>query len=492
MTVTVARTTDTAIEVIQARSLRPHPYNEKIYGQESVEDLKEEIKKSGWIKPLIVNQHNVIISGHRRWRVAVDLAMDVPVERHSFVSELDEVEALLWENFYRQKTTAQKGLEGKTWKHIFAERNKEKQEKQGEKGKQGGKTSKIEQIRQDILARAEPLAACAAKGSARKTRKQTSRTSDQVASLVGLGSGDTFERVEEALDTAQQLEEEGKPELARMLVDLVNQPKGVASAAKVAEMEPEKRDAVLDMLATGEADTVKGAELKIAQAERDAQAQEAPTKPVVTLASWDIWLLQQPQCDLLITDPPYSTDVEDIEAFAQSWLPVALMRVKTTGRAYVCIGAYPQELRAYLNVRASMECHQVLVWSYKNTMGPKPTHDYKLNWQAILYFVGKNAPVLNCPELKEQFSAQEINAPDGRLGDRYHTWQKPDELARRLIQHSTKPGDTVLDCFAGTGTFVLAAHRLGRVARGCDISREMLEIAQVRGCEVVYAGNSGA
>ncbi len=35
--------------------------------------------------------------------------------------------------------------------------------------------------------------------------------------------------------------------------------------------------------------------------------------------------------------------------------------------------------------------------------------------------------------MTEQFSVQDINAPDGRLGDRFHAWQKPDELAERVI-----------------------------------------------------------
>ncbi|MBR0250798.1 MAG: hypothetical protein IJQ77_06920 [Synergistaceae bacterium] len=55
--------------------------------------------------------------------------------------------------------------------------------------------------------------------------------------------------------------------------------------------------------------------------------------------------------DLLLTDPPYSTDVEDIDEFAHSWLPNALGHVKSTGSAYVFIGAYPEELRAYLKVK---------------------------------------------------------------------------------------------------------------------------------------------
>src|SRR5258708_33719065 len=84
--------------------------------------------------------------------------------------------------------------------------------------------------------------------------------------------------------------------------------------------------------------------------------------------------------------------------------------------------------------------------------------------------------------MTEQFSVADINAPDGRQADRYHAWQKPDDLAERFIRHATQPGDTVLDPFAGTGTFLLAAARLGRNAAGCAIDLAMLAIAARPGC----------
>lgn len=254
----------------------------------------------------------------------------------------------------------------------------------------------------------------------------------------------------------------------------------IPEANVLVNLSQEQRAEALRMKEQGRSRTVKGAVVLLKQAE--AEAQQFPSKPHVMLASWDTWLPQQPPCDLLLTDPPYSTEVADIESFAQAWLPLALSKVRSTGRAYVCIGAYPQELRAYLNVRACWEVAQVLVWSYRNTLGPKPAMGYKQNWQAILSFSGPDAPPLDCPLLTEQFSAQEINAPDGRQGERYHAWQKPDALAERLIRHATRPGDVVYDIFSGTGTFLLAAQRLGRVGRGCDRSEAMLAIAERRGC----------
>lgn len=224
------------------------------------------------------------------------------------------------------------------------------------------------------------------------------------------------------------------------------------------------------------------------QAKHDRAAAEAAgvsLVPTIRRAAALDWLAEQDPCDLLLTDPPYSTDVPDVREFAHSWLPEALKKVKPTGRAYVCIGAYPHELRAYLDVPSGdFTLANVLVWTYRNTLGPSPSHDYKLNWQAILYYRGPDAAPLNCPEMVEQFSVQDINAPDGRLGDRWHAWQKPDELANRFVRHASNPGDLILDPFAGTGTFLLAAARLGRRAAGCDISQENIAIAAERGCVV--------
>lgn len=277
-------------------------------------------------------------------------------------------------------------------------------------------------------------------------------------------------------------------ELAPELEDEVHSGIITLSEAKLLARFPEQqRVSVVGKVKSGEARKVKTAILDLHKATIEAQAQAKPTKPYISRASWEKWLPDQPSCDLLVTDPPYSTDVKDIAAFAKAWLPLALSKVKRSGRAYICIGAYPEELAAYLDVPTppNINRRQILVWEYTNTLGPRPTHVYKQNWQAILHFVGVDAPPLDCPILTEQFSVQRIAAPDGRQGNHYHAWQKPDELAERLIRHSTRPGDLVLDCFAGTGTFLLAAHQLGRIAQGCDCSEAMLGIAEKRGCSVI-------
>jgi len=247
--------------------------------------------------------------------------------------------------------------------------------------------------------------------------------------------------------------------------------------------------AVALMAETGEPPTPAHVKNKLKQDVRAAQTTGPGKAMVYQRDALEFLKSLGPQSvDLLLTDPPYMTDVEDIAAFAQSWVPLALSRVKPSGRTYIFTGAYPRELHAYLSVllgESAFTFDNILVWTYRNTLGPSPSHGYKLNWQAIFYLYGPDAPPLDCPVMLEQFTVQDVRAPDGRLGDRYHKWQKPDDLAERLIQHSTRPNELIADPFVGTGTFLAAALRLGRIAVGSETSGAMLAICEDRGIEVI-------
>jgi ParB-like chromosome segregation protein Spo0J len=216
------------------------------------------------------------------------------------------------------------------------------------------------------------------------------------------------------------------------------------------------------------------------QERREAEeAAERLRSATVAHADWRDWLPEQPECDLLLTDPPYSTELDDVAAFAAEWLPAALAKVRPTGRAYVFVGAYPAELLAYLSVALP---DQVLAWTYRNTLGPSPADRYALNWQAILYYKGPEAKRLRGESMVERLAAQDVPAPDGRRGPgRHHAWEKPLELAERIVLQATRPGELVLDPFAGTGTFLLAAVANGREALGCEADAAMLEVALGRG-----------
>lgn len=303
----------------------------------------------------------------------------------------------------------------------------------------------------------------------------------------------TTESIAREIGVSERVLQENK-QLAKNLVPVAKEVvrSGEVSkqdALKISRMPAERQVALAERIQSGEAKTIKEAELidakkKVAEQSRSAVATATPT---IHVGDGIRWLLDQEPCDLLLTDPPYSTEVPNIDQFARSWLPAALAKLKPTGSAYVFIGAYPHELRAYLNIEPpnNVRLEQILVWTYKNTLGNNPKARYKQNWQAILFYCGVDSPPLDCPLTAEQWAVMELNAPDGRLGNRFHAWQKPDELAERLIRHRTRPGDTVLDPFCCTGTFLLAAGKLGRIGKGAELDREHAKIALERGC--VYA-----
>lgn len=58
--------------------------------------------------------------------------------------------------------------------------------------------------------------------------------------------------------------------------------------------------------------------------------------------------------------------------------------------------------------------------------------------------------------------------------------QKPVALVSEFVRLFTKPGDTILDPFCGSGTTLYAAKELRRKAIGCDVSADACALAEKR------------
>ncbi|MEW5762427.1 MAG: DNA methyltransferase [Bacillota bacterium] len=65
----------------------------------------------------------------------------------------------------------------------------------------------------------------------------------------------------------------------------------------------------------------------------------------------------------------------------------------------------------------------------------------------------------------------------------------PKMLAGRLIEVLSRPGDLVLDPFAGSGTTVLAAAALGRRAVGLEVAPDFVALARERLAVAGYGGS---
>ena len=65
-------------------------------------------------------------------------------------------------------------------------------------------------------------------------------------------------------------------------------------------------------------------------------------------------------------------------------------------------------------------------------------------------------------------------------GQKAHPTQKPESLLHRVLMSSTRPGETVLDPFFGTGTTGAVAKRLGRHYIGIERDKAYAKVAEKR------------
>ena len=61
-----------------------------------------------------------------------------------------------------------------------------------------------------------------------------------------------------------------------------------------------------------------------------------------------------------------------------------------------------------------------------------------------------------------------------------HPTQKPVGLLSDIICGLSNPSETILDPFAGSGSTLVACHRLGRVGIGFELSPEYFKMAKKR------------
>ena len=120
----------------------------------------------------------------------------------------------------------------------------------------------------------------------------------------------------------------------------------------------------------------------------------------------------------------------------------------------------------------------ILVWCKTN-----PTPATNNNWlpdvEYCLCIKGKGCPRYNDGyDLKSKWYISPLNKSDKDLYQ--HPTIKPLELVERHLKHSTKEGDTVLDCFMGSGTTGVACRNLGRNFIGIELEERWFDIAKKR------------
>lgn len=216
--------------------------------------------------------------------------------------------------------------------------------------------------------------------------------------------------------------------------------------------------------------------------------------------------IEDESVDLIVTDPPYNLNKNygntkdnllhnDYIEFTRKWVKEAHRVLKKDGTIYIFMGMkYISYLYIILEEELGMKFNSWITWYYTQGIGKKkgfsPRHDdilmfnksdeFKFNLDNVRvpqkYYRSINNMRGANPGNVWEFS--HIHYCNGNR--KKHPTQKPEALFERMILASSDKGDTVLDCFLGSGTSARVSQQLGRNFIGIELNEEYMNIAKER------------
>jgi hypothetical protein len=216
--------------------------------------------------------------------------------------------------------------------------------------------------------------------------------------------------------------------------------------------------------------------------------------------------IEDESVDLIVTDPPYNLNKNygntkdnlfhnDYIEFTRKWVKEAHRVLKKDGTIYIFMGMrYISYLYIILEEELGMKFNSWITWYYTQGIGKKkgfsPRHD------DILMFNKSDKFKFNLDDVRvPQKYYRSINnmrgANPGNVWEfshihycngnrKKHPTQKPEALFERMILASSDKGDTVLDCFLGSGTSARVCQQLDRNFIGIELNEEYMNIAKER------------
>jgi site-specific DNA-methyltransferase (adenine-specific) len=211
-------------------------------------------------------------------------------------------------------------------------------------------------------------------------------------------------------------------------------------------------------------------------------------------------LLQGRPVDLLLTDPPYCLltrrrkggdvrdphgrkidrdpvlrfeDVKTYRRFTDAWVPLALATVKPDGLAVIWTNVLGKPPLVEAAAKAGFgHLWGEFIWA-KRTKDANSSEQLLRVYETALVLSRRPAPAVtdaSGPQVWAAVTGYDDEGEGKEWGD--HPHHKPFSSLEPLLRAYSRPGDVVLDPFAGSGSIPVAAQRLGREAFGIELKAD--------------------
>ena len=399
---------------IEKHSLNKFPEMSK----EHFNNLKNDIIVNGYDKtfPVYIYEDK-IIDGWNRYKACKELNIE-PNFKEFKGDKKEAVVFILRTNNRRDLTPYQRSIIALEYAPYFEEKAKEKQ-------KEGG-------------------------GAVRQKSDKAVIDTKKELSKIGNVSHDTIARVKKIQEKAT---EEIKAKLATGEVSINAAYKEIKKEEKKEDREKELQEIKLN--------SIKYKETNIKLLEGDLFN--------------EIKKIDDNSIDVLNTDPPYYVldnswdtfkNLDEFLLFTENWLKAVKPKLKKTARVYISFAPdykfYLYKILEKLNF-LDLNFGNEIIWVKRNNNKLFKQVRYRLTYEPIIYLYGNKNKLNFTSETygETQTDVWEIATPQSNFKEgKYHSAQKPLKLYKRIIKTAASDGETVLDCFAGSGTTGIVCKEL--------------------------------